>query len=112
MGKAKRRRRLMTVSASNMEHMAYRLADQQTRKAIVKEEQEQDVRFDGLIRTGVIVSETIPWHKMPLQLRALPFKDRPEALAKWEQKHGDYMAGKKKACLNIKGVGSGKVGYG
>lgn len=45
----------MAVSASNMEHMAYKLADQHIRKAIVKEEQEQDVRFDGLIRTGVIV---------------------------------------------------------
>lgn len=41
----------------------------------------------------------IPWYKMPLQLRALPFKDRAEALAKWEQQHGDYMIGRNKACL-------------
>jgi hypothetical protein len=32
----------------------------------------------------------IPWYRMPLQLRALPFSERPKALAKWERTFGKY----------------------
>lgn len=32
----------------------------------------------------------IPWFKMPTELRSLPYKDRPKALAAWEVKFGVY----------------------
>ncbi len=40
---------------------AHRLAEQHITQAIVKEEQEQeqDVKFDGLIRTGMIIEESM-----------------------------------------------------
>lgn len=38
-----------------MDYNAYRLADQHITQAIVKEEHRQDVMFDGLVRTGIIV---------------------------------------------------------
>jgi hypothetical protein len=40
-----------------IDYNAHRLADQQITKAIVKEEQRQDVEFEGLVRTGMIVAE-------------------------------------------------------
>ena len=35
-------------------------------------------------------SKIIPWYKLPLPLRALPFEKREVALAKWEKQFGSY----------------------
>jgi len=35
--------------------------------------------------------ELIPWFKMPITLRALPFNERAKALEQYEAVHGTYI---------------------
>ena len=37
-----------------------------------------------------MTDRTIPWYKMPIRLRALPFNERVDALKKYEERFGPY----------------------